>query len=316
MGLNLVTGGAGFIGRWVVGELLKRGKRVIVLDNLSSGRRENLEEFAGCPGYEGLIRGDIRQFWTLYELFFRGLEACFHLAAKVDVRPSVAAPMETFECNVSGTMRLLEMCREYDTRMVFVSTCHVYDHSDDPIAEENPTTPRSPYAACKLAAENLCLGYHHAYQLPTVILRPFNTYGPFQRQDGEGGVVARFLQRALDGDELVLHGNGEQTRDLMYVEDCARFVVDAGLAPECDGRVLNAATGVDVSMAALAQLIIASPGSIRSVKHPHPESETARMVGDSGRAGRMLGWRPTVALDEGLMRTRAWLGMPQSPAER
>ena len=160
MGLCLVTGGAGFIGRWLVSELLQRRRRVLVLDNLSGGCRANLAEFSGRPGYEGLIRGDIRNPGTLYELFFRGIECCYHLAPGIDAGKSLEEPQETFESVVGGTMGLLEMCREYDTKMVFVSTSRVYAESGAAIAEDFPLAPRSPYAACKLAAENLCLGYH------------------------------------------------------------------------------------------------------------------------------------------------------------
>ena len=312
MGLCLVAGGAGFIGRWLVAELLQHGRRVIVLDNLSGGCRENLAEFSGHPGFEGLIRGNIHNPGTLYELFFRGLECCFHLAAVTDARRSFEEPQETFDCIVSGTMGLLEMCREYDTRMVFVSTSRVYAESSSAIAEDHPLSPRSPYAACKLAAENLCLGYHRAYRLPVVIVRPFDIYGPFQRCEGEGGVVARLQRRAMAGEPPVLCGDGEEVRDFVYVKDCAALVAGAGFSRQCEGEVLNAASGCGVRFGGLAELV--TGGQVEFVAREHPPFlvEPLKMVGDSSRAAALTGWEASVDLREGLAATQAWMEASRS----
>jgi nucleoside-diphosphate-sugar epimerase len=304
MGLCLVTGGAGFIGRWLVSGLLQRGKRVIVLDNLSGGCRANLAEFSGRPGFEGLIRGDVRNPGTLYELFFRGLECCFHLASVTDPRKSLEEPQETFDCVVGGTMRLLEMCREYDSRMVFVSTSRISD-GGSAISEEHPPGAGSPYAACKLAAENLCLGYHRAYRLPVVVVRPFDIYGPFQRREGEGGVVARLQRRAMAGESLVLGGDRKQTRDFVYVEDCAALIAEAGLSRRCEGEVLNAASGRGVPLGELAEMIAGDRVATREPEHP--SGEPSEMVGDGSKAAALTGWKPSVDLREGLERTRAWM---------
>lgn len=303
MGLCLVTGGAGFIGRWLVSELLQRRKRVIVLDNLSGGCRENLAEFSGRPGYEGLIRGDIRNTGTLYELFFRGLECCYHLAAGVDGKKSLEEPQETFDCVVGGTMGLLEMCREYDTKMVFLSTSRVYAGSGSAIAEDFPLAPRSPYAACKLAAENLCLGYHRAYRLPVVVVRPFDIYGPFQRCE-EGGIIAR-LQRT--GGSSLPCGDGEQVRDLVYVEDCASLVAGAGLSRRCEGETLNAASGRGVTLGELAEMISGDPAGVAARHHQPAPGGPSRMVGDGSRAEALAGWKASVGLPEGIGRTREWM---------
>ena len=165
----------------------------------------------------------------------------------------------------------------------------VYDRADrGGIDEDHPTKPASPYAASKLAGEALTLSYHHAYGLPTTVVRPFNTYGPFQRSVGEGGVVAIFTRRSILGEELQVFGDGTQTRDLLYVEDCARFVVAALASDAALGRVLNAGTGADVSINALAVLIEPDASRIVHVPHIHPQSEIrccAAIPAGSGAAG-------------------------------
>ena len=163
----------------------------------------------------------------------------------------------------------------------------VYDRATTPagIGEDHPTKPASPYAASKLAGEALTLSYHHAYGLPTTVVRPFNTYGPFQRSVGEGGVVAIFTRRSLAGEPLRIYGDGTQTRDLLYVTDCARFVVDALFSDAVVGQVLNAGTGVDVSVNALAAAIESDPTRIEHVEHIHPQSEIAVLRCDPRRHG-------------------------------
>jgi nucleoside-diphosphate-sugar epimerase len=193
--------------------------------------------------------------------------------------------------------------------MLFMSTCMVYDRASTPdgIGETHPTKPASPYAASKLSGEALTLSYHHAYGLPTTVVRPFNTYGPFQRSVGAGGVVAIFTRRSLLGEELRIYGDGTQTRDLLYVEDCARFVCDALMSGAAIGGILNAGTGVDVSVNELAARIEPDPARIVHVEHIHPRSEIAVLRCDSRVARRVLGWEPEVSLAEGLARTREWM---------
>jgi nucleoside-diphosphate-sugar epimerase len=185
----------------------------------------------------------------------------------------------------------------------------VYDRASTPegIGEDHPTKPASPYAASKISGEALTLSYFHAYGLPTTVVRPFNTYGPFQRSVGEGGVVAIFTRRSLLGEELRIYGDGTQTRDLLYVEDCARFVCDALGSEAAIGRTLNAGTGVDVSVNELAALIEPDPDRIVHVEHIHPQSEIAVLRCDARRARQVLGWEPETSLAEGLARTRTWM---------
>ena len=304
----LVTGAAGFIGRWVVGELLARGHTVLPVDSLVAGDLTNLDEFAGQPGLLPFEEGDVRDAaacrrWT------GSMDAVAHLAASISVQDSIDDPATTFENDVVGTFQILEGARASGARVLFMSTCMVYDRASSPagIAETDPTKPASPYAASKLAGEALTLSYWHAYGLPTTVVRPFNTYGPFQRSVGEGGVVAIFTRLSLQGDTLRIYGDGTQTRDLLYASDCARFVCDALLSDAATGRILNAGTGADVSVNALAAAIEPDPSRIVHIEHIHPQSEIAVLRCDAREAERLLGWRPEVALDEGLRRVRSWM---------
>jgi UDP-glucose 4-epimerase len=304
----LVTGAAGFIGRWVVGELLDRGHTVLPIDNLVAGDVANLADFEGHPQLLPFEQGDVRDAaacrrWTA------AVDAVAHLAASISVQDSIDDPATTFENDVVGTFQLLEGARASGARVLFMSTCMVYDRATTPagISETHPTKPASPYAASKLAGEALTLSYGHAYGLPTTVVRPFNTYGPYQRSVGEGGVVAIFSRLSLLGEPLRIYGDGTQTRDLLYVEDCARFVCDALLSDVATGRILNAGTGVDVSVNDLAAAIEPDPGRIVHVEHIHPQSEIAVLRCDPRLATELLGWTPQVGLDDGLARVRAWM---------
>ena len=304
----LVTGAAGFIGRWVVGELIARGHEVLPIDNLVAGDVANLAEFEGHPGLRPFEAGDVRdddacRRWT------RQVDAVAHLAASISVQDSIDDPGETFENDVVGTFRLLEGARASGARFLFMSTCMVYDRATTPrgIDEDHPTKPASPYAASKLSGEALTLSYGHAYGLPTTVVRPFNTYGPFQRSVGEGGVVAIFTRRSLLSEELRIYGDGTQTRDLLYATDCARFVCDALLSDPATGHILNAGTGHDISVNDLAVAIEPDATRIVHVEHIHPQSEIAVLRCDPRRADEVLGWRSEVALETGLAEVRSWM---------
>jgi nucleoside-diphosphate-sugar epimerase len=305
----LVTGAAGFIGRWVVGRLLSEHVRVRGLDDLSSGRAENLDAYCAHPGFEGLTVGDVTDRQLVESLFAWRPDLCIHLAAAIQVQRSLGDPTATFHNDVAGTWTVLEAARHANARFVLVSTCMVYDAAtaDNAISETHPTRPASPYAGAKLAAEQIALSYAAAYGMQVVVLRPFNTYGPFQRADGEGGVVAVFLRQHLCGSPLFVFGDGRQTRDLMYVEDCADFIVRAALNEAATGEILNAGSGREVAIADLAGMIEPRGGRIEHIGHPHPQSEVPRLVCDYAKAERLLEWRPRISLEEGLDRTRLWL---------
>lgn len=331
----LVTGGGGFIGRWVVNRLLARGDDVLVLDDYSNGRLENLRDFEGHPHFLGAVCGDIKDSSCVRDVFERGpWDTVFHLAASIHVQKSIDDPEPTFRNDAEGTFRVLEAARsqyfklnnldvskrQFDyghdlpklrdrrPRVACMSTCMVYDLAGDaPITETHPYRPASPYAASKIASDMLALSYFHAYRMPVVVVRPFNTYGPFQKSNSEGGVVSIFLKRDLAREPLLVKGSGKQTRDLLYVEDCAEFVTAAASSEDAEGRVLNAGTGRDVSVNELAALCCSAGNRVEHVLHDHPQAEIMRLLADATNARRILGWAPKTSLEAGLAKTRAWL---------
>lgn len=310
MGLNiLVTGGAGFIGRWVVKKLLDDGHKIWILDNLSNGSRSNIEEFSINPNLVEFIEGDIKDIAILEKLFLNKIDICYHLAACINVQDSIDDPDTTFQNDVVGTFNVLEQCRKHNVKIVFMSTCMVYDRAKDEkgISENHPVKPASPYAGSKIAGENMVLSYWYAYKLPVVVIRPFNTYGPMQKTNGEGGVVAIFIKRNLEGLPLNIYGDGKQTRDLLYVEDCAEFVVQAGYSDKVNGEIVNAGLGKDISINELALLISGNEDKIKHVPHIHPQSEIQKLLCNSQKAKDLLGWYPKTSLEEGISKTKEWI---------
>ena len=309
----LVTGGAGFIGRAVVKRLLddERVESLIVLDDLSNSSEENLAEFVGNKKYAGgIVKGRVEDRAILEQLFQNNkFDLCIHLAAQINVQESIDSPEKAFESNILGTYELLEQARVHGTKLVLIGTCMVYDiaGASGPISETHQLKPASPYAGSKLAAENLAESYYHAFGLPVTILRPFNTYGPFQKTDMEGGVVSIFIKRHLEGAFLDIFGDGTQTRDLLYVDDCAEFVVEAAFSEKAVGEVINAGTGIDVSVNELAAMVCKDSSRIHHVPHHHPQSEIQKLVCDYSKAKRLLGWVPKTTLEKGVEKTREWI---------
>ncbi|WP_216598015.1 dTDP-glucose 4,6-dehydratase [Propionispora sp. 2/2-37] len=305
----LVTGGAGFIGRWVVKRLLEDGHQVWALDDLSNGRRENIEEFITHPGFMEYVYGDIKDTALLSSLFSKCFDICYHLGASINVQDSIDDPRTTFENDVVGTFNVLEECKKHGTKIVFMSTCMVYDRALDEtgITEQHPVKPASPYAGSKIAGENMVLSYWHAYKMPAVVVRPFNTYGPFQKTGGEGGVIAIFIKKLLAGEELGIYGDGTQTRDFLYVEDCAAFVVQCGYSEAVHGEIVNAGLGKDISINDLALLIVKDKNKIKHLPHIHPQSEIMKLLCNYERAKKLLNWQPKFNLEQGIAKTTEWI---------
>lgn len=305
----LVTGGAGFIGSWVVKRLLGDGHKVWVLDNLSNGNKLNLDEVNNNLNHLEFIEGDIKHIPTLERLFLNKFDLCYHLAASINVQDSIDDPITTFQNDVVGTFYVLEQCRKYNVKIVFMSTCMVYDRAKDDkgIDENHPVKPASPYAGSKIAGENMVLSYWYAYKLPAVVIRPFNTYGPKQKSSGEGGVVAIFIKRNIEGLLLNIYGDGKQTRDLLYVEDCAEFIVQAGYCDRVNGEIVNAGVGKDVSINELALMISGDRDKIKHVTHIHPQSEIPRLLCNPQKAKDLLGWHSKTSLAEGIAKTTEWI---------
>jgi len=301
----LVTGGAGFIGRWVVKLLLKKCHDIWVLDNLSNSTEKNLNEFKSDPHFKNFVKGDILDRFTVSKIFKNKIDICIHLAAQVDVQESLEDPKKALDVNVIGTFNLLEEARKHNTKFVLMGTCMVYDvaSASKSIDENHPVKPLSPYAASKLSAELITESYHYGYGLPTVIIRPFNTYGPFQKSNLEGSVVGVFINRNLAGKELVVYGDGTQTRDFLYVEDCADFIVKAAFSERANGQTINAGLGKDISINELAFMITNDKNRIKHVPHHHPQAEIQKLLCNSSKAKEVLNWVPHTSLVEGIKRT-------------
>ncbi len=306
----LVTGGAGFIGRWVVKKLLEKGESVVVLDDLSNGELSNLDEFTGLDNFHGFTVGDILDKNLLLSMFQNyEFDLCIHCAAQINVQESLDNPEKSFQVNVIGTYNLLECARKFSTKVVIIGTCMVYDLAEATISinEEHSLKPASPYAGSKLAAEDLAYSYYRGYGLPVTILRPFNTFGPYQKSGMEGGVVSIFVQKKISGDILNIFGDGKQTRDLLYVGDCAEFIVRAAFSEKANGEVINAGTGHDITINDLAKLIVKDESRIEHVEHHHPQSEIQKLVCNSSKAKNLLSWEPKISLEEGIGKLEVWL---------
>lgn len=292
----IVTGGAGFIGSHVVDALLSRGDEVVVVDDLSTGRRENVP-----PGAR-MVEADIRRE-GLTELFAElKPQVCFHLAAQADVRVSVDDPVRDAAVNVLGTVRVLEAARSCGAQVVLASTGGaIYGECRGPAAESAPRLPVSPYGAAKLAAEEYLAAYNRLYGSSHVSLRYGNVYGPRQDPHGEAGVVAIFLGRLAQGERCRIFGDGLQTRDYVYVADVVRATLAAAGRP---GGVYNVGTGVETSVLELYQRCRRLAGvDLEPEPAPPRLGELRRSVLDPRLAYEELGWRAEVPLDEGLRRT-------------
>jgi UDP-glucose 4-epimerase len=306
---TLVTGGAGFIGSNLVDALLARGDEVTVVDNLATGRRENLEQ-ALAAGAE-LVEHDIRDAAALAALGAeRRPESIFHLAAQIDVRKSLEDPAYDAAVNVGGTANVLDAARAAGTRRtVFVSTGGaIYGEGEGqalPLGESAPIAPLSAYGQSKYAAEGYLALYERLYGLSSVSLRLGNVYGPRQDPLGEAGVIAIFCGRLRAGERPLVFGDGTQTRDYVYVGD----VVTAALAAESSqaGGAINIGTGRETDVLELVETLARLSGAEGFEPELAPErtGEVQRISVDPSRAERDLGWRPETDLDQGLRLTLA-----------
>ena len=298
----LVTGGAGFIGSHVTDVFLDAGHEVWALDDLSSGRRENLR-----PEVR-LVVADIRSPEAARLVESGSFDVMCHLAAQMDVRRSVTDPRFDADVNVGGFLNLLEAARKSGVRKVVFSSTGgaIYGEQDVyPAPETHPTRPVSPYGVSKASGE-LYLGYYRAqYGLESVALRYANVYGPRQNPHGEAGVVAIFSERLLRGETCIVNGTGQQTRDFVYGPDVARGNLLAATS-DVEGSI-NVGTGIETDVNRLYALLADAAGTARPAKHaPAKPGEQMRSSVDPSRAAEVLGWRPTVALEEGLRRTVDW----------
>jgi UDP-glucose 4-epimerase len=295
----LLTGGAGFVGSHVADQLLARGHEVAVVDDLSSGKKENIPD--GTMFYEQDIRDGCAEIFEEFEP-----DVLCHQAAQMDVRRSVKAPDFDADVNVLGTIRLLQRCVAQGVRrVVFASTGGaVYgEQREFPAPEDHPQYPISPYGVSKLAGERYLHFYNTQYGLPYAALRYANVYGPRQDPHGEAGVVAIFCGNLAAGRGSTINGSGEQTRDYVYVEDVARANVLAleGVAPS---GAYNVGTGIEISVNELYEILRETSGVDLAPAHGGAKpGEQLRSSVDPTTAARVLGWRPETDLATGLERT-------------
>lgn len=295
----LVTGGAGFIGSHLVDRLILEGHEVAVVDNLSTGKRKNVNRRAK------LYKVDIQS--ARIQRVFRNERpsVVMHLAAQMDVRRSVKDPVFDAQVNILGTLNVLEQAFNHGTRkVVFASSGGaIYGEQEAfPAPETHPTRPVSPYGISKLCGEHYLSYYQRMSGMQVVSMRYANVYGPRQDPLGEAGVVAIFIQRMLGGEQPVINGNGRQTRDFVYVDD----VVDANLAVMGQGvqGIYNVGTGTETTVNELFTMLRELTGSsAREVHGPARKGEQIRSVVDPMRVRKDLGWEPKVPLKEGLKRT-------------
>ena len=306
----LITGGAGFIGSHAAERFLADGWAVDIVDNLATGKRENLP--AGATFHE-LDIGDPRAEALVAE---RRPAVLVHLAAQMDVRKSVADPVFDAQSNIVGSLALLEAVRRHSpsTRVVFASTGGVIygDQTTPPNAETFEKNPDSPYAIAKLSVELYLAYYARIHGLDTCALRFGNVYGPRQDPHGEAGVVAIFCGRLLDRQPLTVFGDGRQTRDYVYVSDVVDSVMRASTGPlpaaaRVDTRSYNIGTGVGTPVLRIAEVLMQASGVRGEVRHaPHRPGEQQESFVDIGKAARELDWAPVVSLEDGLARSYAW----------
>lgn len=298
----LVTGGAGFIGSHIVDALIARGFRVLVIDNLSSGRREQVHpkaQFVHLDIRNERLRQVVRRFSP---------EVVYHCAAQIDVRLSVAHAELDADINLIGSIRVLEAARQAGARRFIFSSSGgaIYGNARKiPTPEDYPANPLSPYGVSKLGFEHYLHCYEHVYGLSVVVLRYANVYGPRQATHGEAGVVALFSNKMLRGEQPVINGDGKQSRDYVYVDDVVRVNMVA-LRPSAHG-VYNIGTGKEISVNTLFRKLKRLTGGVfREAHGPAKLGEERRSVLDCRKAARELAWRPRVTLDEGLRKTMAW----------
>jgi len=302
----LVTGGAGFIGSHLTDALVERGDEVVVLDNLSTGKRANL---AGVLDRIRLVEASITDLPAVMDCCV-GVDTVFHQAALASVPRSVNDPIASNETNVSGTLNVLWAAKGCGVRrVVYAASSSAYGDTEAlPKREDMPANPLSPYAVNKYVGELYCAVFDRLYGLSTVGLRYFNVFGP--RQDPQSqyaAVVPIFITRLLRGEAPLIHGDGEQSRDFTYIRNVVAANLLAAAAPRTDGQTVNIACGERISLNDLFARLRALVGSDLSPVHgPARAGDVKHSQADIAAAGRLLGFRPEVAFDDGLRETVAW----------
>jgi nucleoside-diphosphate-sugar epimerase len=306
-GIALVTGGAGFIGSHIASALATDGARVRVLDDLSTGHRENIEEIGGDIDF---IHGSVADEDLLGKVL-EGVELVFHEAAIPSVPRSVEAPRQTHIASVDGTFSLLLAARDKGVRrVVYAASSSAYgDQPTLPKSEQMLPDPLSPYAVAKLVGEYYCQAFTRVYGLETVSLRYFNVFGPRQDPGSQySGVVSRFISVLLSGQRPVIYGDGEQSRDFTYIDNVVLANMNAATAPDAAGKVINIANGERITLNQLLEELKELTGNPDvTAEYLEPRvGDVRHSLADISRARELLGYESKVDLREGLQRTIDW----------
>jgi len=306
----LVTGGAGFLGSWICDVLLGFGAEVVCLDDLSTGRMENIDHLRENPSFKfRFIEGDVCSFAGS-----ENFDYIFHLASHASPEEYQQHPVETLRANSLGSYEVLKLARKCDAAVLFASTSEVYgDAQVVPTPETywgnvNPIGPRSCYDEGKRFGEALFVAYHEEYGLDVRIARIFNTYGPRIRADGlYGRALSRFVVQALSGQPITVYGDGTQTRSFCYVADTVLGLILFSVKKKAGGEVLNIGNPQEITILELAQRIKKlTDSSSPIVFRPLPKDDPRRRCPDISKAENVLGWKPKISLEQGLQRTVTW----------
>lgn len=306
----LVTGGAGFLGSHICEKYVKEGHVVLGLDNFMNGSLNNIRELLAAKNFK-LLKGDVRKVKD-FEQLMSGVGVIFHCAAQIHVDRSIVEPHLTFECNVLGTLNILELARKFDVEtMIHLSSSEVYGSAlYVPIDEKHPLNAPHPYGASKIAADRLCFAYHKTYGMDIRIVRCFNIYGPRQKDSGYGGAISIFVRRVLENLPPIIYGSGEQTRDYLYVRDAIEGVDSILKAKhQLSNEVINLGTGVEISILNLAKMIISLLGKENELEPVYVAArpgEVQRLCADITKARELLGFKPKYTIRDGLMNFIDW----------
>lgn len=306
-----VTGGAGFLGSYICDVLVKLGAQVTCIDNLSSGKKENIQHLMKLDNFD-LVEHDISDALFLD----KQVDIVMHLASRASPFEFAKFPIQIMKANTMGTWVALGIAKEHKARLVYTSSSEIYG---DPDAENiptpetywgnvNPVGPRSCYDEAKRAGEAFANAYRIQHKLDTRILRVFNTFGPRIRPGNlYGRVIPRFIDQALHGDPLTVFGDGTQTRSFTYVTDMVEGLLMAAWVPEASGEVINLGSHVETRIVDLARMVLGLTGSESEIEfHPLPVDDPKRRCPNVGKAKRLLGWEPKVSLEDGLKRAISW----------